>query len=91
MEHYRSLNAYLRETYGEKLYKLALDGGFTCPTRDGTLDTRGCIFCSARGSGDFAEDASRDVRAALARAKARGISQTEIHRMADEILNHYTE
>ena len=71
MERYRSLNAYLRETYGEKLYKLALDGGFTCPTRDGTLDTRGCIFCSARGSGDFAEDASRDVRAALARAKAR--------------------
>ena len=41
MERYRSLNAYLRETYGEKLYKLALDGGFTCPTRDGTLDTRG--------------------------------------------------
>ena len=71
MERYLSLNTYLRETYGEKLYKLALDGGFTCPNRDGTLDTRGCIFCSGRGSGDFAEDASRDVKAALARAKAR--------------------
>ena len=71
MERYRSLNAYLRETYGEKLYKLALDGGFTCPNRDGTLDTRGCLFCSGRGSGDFAEDASADVAAALARAKKR--------------------
>ena len=71
MERYRSLNAYLRESYGEKLYKLALDGGFTCPNRDGTLDTRGCLFCSGRGSGDFAEDAARDVAAALARARLR--------------------
>ncbi len=71
MERYRSLNRFLRESYGEKLYKLALDGGFTCPNRDGTLDTRGCIFCSGRGSGDFAEDASGDVSAAIARARAR--------------------
>ena len=54
-EHYYSLNRYLREVFGEKVYKLALDGGMTCPNRDGTLDTRGCIFCSAGGSGDFAE------------------------------------
>lgn len=51
---YFSLDYYLKETYGEKLYKLSLDGGMTCPNRDGTLDTRGCIFCSAGGSGDFA-------------------------------------
>ena len=53
MEHYRSLNTYLRQKFGCKVYKLALDGGFTCPNRDGTLDTRGCIFCSGQGSGAF--------------------------------------
>lgn len=51
---YYSLDAYMKHTYGEKYYKLALDGGFTCPNRDGTLGTGGCIFCSAGGSGDFA-------------------------------------
>ena len=53
--HYYSVNKYLKDTFGEKVYKLALDGGFTCPNRDGTLDTRGCIFCSGMGSGEFAE------------------------------------
>lgn len=51
---YHSLDYYLRETFGEKIYKLALDGGMTCPNRDGTLGTGGCIFCSRGGSGDFA-------------------------------------
>ena len=51
---YYTLNEYCKRTFGEKLYKIALDAGFTCPNRDGTLDTRGCIFCSAGGSGDFA-------------------------------------
>lgn len=51
--YYYSLNEYLKETYGTKLYKLALDGGMSCPNRDGLIDTRGCIFCSAGGSGDF--------------------------------------
>ena len=50
---YYSLDAWCKDTYGEKLYKIALDAGLTCPNRDGTLDTRGCIFCSAGGSGDF--------------------------------------
>ena len=67
---YRSLNAALRERFGEKVYKLALDGGFTCPTRDGSLDTRGCIFC-AGGSGAFAEPVGSDVHAAIERAKER--------------------
>ena len=53
---YYSLDAYCRHTYGKKLYKIALNAGLTCPNRDGTLDTRGCIFCSAGGSGDFAID-----------------------------------
>ena len=47
---YYALNDYLQDTFGEKVYKIALNGGFTCPNRDGTLDTRGCIFCSGAGS-----------------------------------------
>lgn len=51
---YYSLDAYFKHTYGAKCYKLAVDAGFTCPNRDGKLDVRGCVFCSAGGSGDFA-------------------------------------
>lgn len=65
---YRTLNSYYRETFGCKVYKLSLDGGMTCPNRDGTCGTRGCIFCS--GSGEFAEGGG-DVPSQLARAKAR--------------------
>ena len=54
---YYSLDYYLRQTFGEKIYKVALDAGTTCPNRDGTLDRLGCIFCSAGGSGDFAAHA----------------------------------
>ncbi len=54
MARYYSANEYLKSIFGGKVYKLALDGGMTCPNRDGTLGTRGCIFCSAKGSGDFA-------------------------------------
>ena len=70
-ERYYSLNRYLREVFGEKVYKLALDGGMTCPNRDGTLDTRGCIFCSAGGSGDFAEGRCGSISAQIARARER--------------------
>lgn len=51
---YRSLNHHLREKFGEKVMKISLDAGFTCPNRDGTISATGCIFCSERGSGDFA-------------------------------------
>ena len=67
---YRSLNAELFEKFGEKLYKLALDGGFTCPNRDGTLGSRGCIFCLG-GSGAFAEKPGESVTEQIERAKAR--------------------
>ena len=53
------------------MYKLSLDGGFTCPNRDGTLGTRGCIFCSSRGSGDFAPERSLSIPEQLISAKAR--------------------
>ncbi len=51
---YHSLDYELKRIYGEKIYKIALDAGMTCPNRDGTCGTRGCIFCSAGGSGEFA-------------------------------------
>ena len=56
---YTTLNSYLKEQFGCKVYKLAIDGGFTCPNRDGTLGNRGCIFCSKGGSVEFA--ASREL------------------------------
>lgn len=51
---YHSLNYFLREKFGQKVFKISLDGGFTCPNRDGKVSEGGCIFCSARGSGDYA-------------------------------------
>lgn len=68
---YRTANDWLRARFGCKVYKLALDGGMTCPNRDGTKGDRGCIFCSASGSGDFAEPLCGDVRLQIERAKGR--------------------
>lgn len=67
----KSMNQYCREQFGEKLYKLSLDGGFTCPNRDGTMDTRGCIFCSRGGSGEFTPAASLSMEEQLRLAKER--------------------
>ena len=53
---YLSFNKYLKDKFGQKVYKISLDGGFTCPNRYGKIDTRGCIFCSKGGSGDFAQN-----------------------------------
>ena len=64
------LNSHLKRKYGKKLYKLSVDGGFTCPNRDGTIGCGGCIFCSGEGSGEFAEK-DGDVLQQLERAKAR--------------------
>lgn len=66
---YYSLDYYIKQTFGEKLYKLALDGGMSCPNRDGTLGTGGCIFCSAGGSGDFAADRKLSIHEQLKNAK----------------------
>lgn len=51
---YHTLDYELKETFGQKIIKLSLDGGFTCPTRDGSLGVRGCIFCGEEGAGEFA-------------------------------------
>ena len=59
--YWNRLNDVLRARYGTKVYKLALSSGCSCPNRDGTLGTGGCIFCSAGGSGDFAADAALSI------------------------------
>lgn len=58
---YHTLNHFLREKFGGKVFKISLDAGFTCPNRDGKVSSGGCIFCSPRGSGDFA-GTSEDIR-----------------------------
>ena len=66
---YRSLNEYYREIFGRKTAKISLDGGFTCPNRDGTCGERGCLFCSAGGSGDFAENAALSITEQIEKGK----------------------
>ena len=68
---YITLNEHFQSRFGCKIYKLALDGGFTCPNRDGTVGTKGCIFCSAQGSGEFAERVTASVADQVEKAKAR--------------------
>jgi radical SAM protein (TIGR01212 family) len=69
LPYYYSYNEYMTERFGEKVYKLSLDAGLTCPNRDGTKGTGGCIFCSAGGSGDFSERHIDDISLQIERAK----------------------
>ena len=69
--YYNSLNEKLRNTFGTKVYKIALSSGLSCPNRDGKIDTRGCIFCSVKGSGDFAEPFCKDITSQIENAKKR--------------------
>lgn len=73
---YYSLDYYLKETYHEKLYKIAISGSMTCPNRDGTLDTRGCIFCSEGGSGEFAGKNTDSISKQLHTGKVQLQSKT---------------
>ena len=77
---YYSLHAMLQERFHEKVYKLSLDGGMTCPNRDGTLGTRGCIFCSAGGSGDFAADRLLSVTEQIEQQKALITQKRPVHK-----------
>jgi radical SAM protein (TIGR01212 family) len=67
---YTSFNSFLKERFGCKVYKLAIDGGFTCPNRDGKIDTRGCIFCSKGGSGEFAGSRSLSITLQIEQGKS---------------------
>lgn len=74
---YNSLNNYLRNKFGKKVYKISIDGGFTCPNRDGIISTGGCIFCSAKGSGDFATSKSLSITKQIEQGKERVRSKTK--------------
>ena len=76
---YYSLDHFLRKEYGEKVYKITLNGGMTCPNRDGRVGTGGCIFCSAKGSGDFAGPAAMPISGQLARGKLQLMSKRPVH------------
>lgn len=66
---YYALDYYLKQTFGEKVYRLSLNGGMTCPNRDGSLGNRGCIFCSSKGSGDFSQSSRLTIGQQLSSAK----------------------
>ncbi len=68
---YLSFNKYLKDKFGQKVYKISLDGGFTCPNRDGKTGTRGCIFCSKGGSGDFAESRKMSITEQIENGKKK--------------------
>ena len=85
----KTLNKYLRERFGQKVYKLALDGGFTCPNRDGTLGTKGCIFCSAGGSGDFAEDRNLSITQQIEYGKRRVVAKMPKNKESNIDTNKY--
>lgn len=74
---YNSLNNYLRNKFGKKVYKISIDGGFTCPNRDGKISTGGCIFCSAKGSGDFATSKFLSITQQIEQGKERVRSKTK--------------
>lgn len=60
-KNFNNIDYYLKEKFGEKIFKVSLDGGFTCPNRDGTLSYKGCIFCSENGSGEFAGNRKNSI------------------------------
>lgn len=72
---YLSASEYYKSIFGQKIYKISLDAGCTCPTRDGSKGTRGCIFCSAAGSGDFASSRRLSIREQVEQAKSLVINK----------------
>lgn len=67
---YKTLNEHYKEKFGCKVYKLSVNGGFTCPNRDGTKGDRGCIFCSSAGGGEFVPETDGDIISQLQKAKS---------------------
>lgn len=73
---YRSVSDFYKEKFGCKVYKISLDAGCTCPTRDGTKGRGGCIFCSESGSGDFAAERNLPIEEQLEQAKLKVLAKT---------------
>jgi len=101
---YNNLNCFLRNKFGEKVFKISIDGGFSCPNRDGKISSGGCIFCSERGSGDFAGDRRlsisnqfEDVKAIMNKKWAKGKyiayfqAYTNTYAPIDILRNKYKE
>lgn len=87
---YYSLDCYCKETFGEKLYKIALDGGFTCPNRDGTAGYGGCIFCSHGGSGEFAVPLPVNKNAIdISREIQKGVSLFHKKKTGDKFIAYF--
>ena len=82
---WHSLDYHLKTTYGEKIYKLSLDGGMTCPNRDGSVGNGGCIFCSAEGSGDFSADRTLSITGQIEQAK----KQVALKRKAGRYIAYF--
>lgn len=76
---FHSMDYDLKQRYGEKVYKITLDAGMTCPNRDGTKGSRGCIFCSAHGSGDFAGNAALSITEQLKAGKEILLKKRPVH------------
>lgn len=76
---YHSLDYALKSQFGEKVYRIALNGGMTCPNRDGKIGYGGCIFCSGMGSGDFAGSACKTITEQLAEGKAILARKRPVH------------
>lgn len=77
---YHSLDYHLKETFGEKVYRISLNGGMTCPNRDGTIGSGGCIFCSEGGSGDFSESSSLSITEQIEQGKKRLQNKTNCNK-----------
>lgn len=91
-KHYNSLNYYLKQQFGKKVYKLSLNGGMTCPNRDGTIGTQGCIFCSKGGSGDFAPSGLLTITEQIEEAKLlieKKMTKLPSHSISPHISGNY--
>nr|WP_330362155.1 TIGR01212 family radical SAM protein [Lacrimispora saccharolytica] len=86
---YHSLDYEMKRQYGQKVYKLALDGGMTCPNRDGTLGTGGCIFCSGGGSGEFAESLAPHLSVSQQIQSARSRIQGKIKPESSRFIAYF--
>ena len=86
MQRYRSFSRYLKETFGERVQRIVLDGGFTCPNRDGSKAWGGCTYCDAHGSGPGPEARALPIREQVARSIARA---SKAHRPAQKFLAYF--
>ena len=86
LERYKHLNKYLKEKFGERTLKICIDGGFTCPNRDGSKSSKGCIFCSERGSGEHINGVTGSLSFEKVIELGNAIENKDVHK-AVEIFN----